>query len=387
MHSPAGSRAALAAVAAGIVIALAGCGGGGEPPTTLPGLGAGEAAPPEFGEHAVRIDGTSPADVAGAAILSIYPEGRTPPQGWVLVRQERWQDALLAAQLAAKPVNAAILPIVREFLPTAAIDLMTRIRPSGFPQSKGLRVVILGRVGVDIYVDLNDLHLKVSQLTAPPAKLAADLVPFRGGWSRKFSDNIVIVSSEARDYALPGGAWSAYSGDTLAYVSRDSVPASTAGLLKQRQKLRINRPAIYVLGPSKVISDGVVAKLRAYGTVKRIGGEARTAIEAAVAFARFKDPSTAFGWGLREGPASVSLVNVHDSGNAVGALALAAQGPQAPLLLTAGAGSLPGPVLAYLRELRGEEPNQGYVFGDQESIDSATLQRLDRLLAPLNAAA
>ena len=99
--------------------------------------------------------------------------------------------------------------------------------------------MILGAAGDDVVTDLQDAKLKLSQLKdrAAPA-LSAELVPYRGGFAGRYSSSIVVVSSEARAYALPAAAWSAFSGDTIAFVGRDGVPASTRKLLAQREKLR-----------------------------------------------------------------------------------------------------------------------------------------------------
>jgi hypothetical protein len=189
---------------------------------------------------------------------------------------------------------------------------------------------------------------------------------------------VVVVSSEARDFALPAAAWSAYSGDTLAFVQRDAVPAATRALLTQRQKLRLERPSIYVVGPGDVVSPRVVDELRRYGPVERIGG--RTPAQAAVALARYHDPETGFGWGLEHGPASVLLVNRRDWGNAVGAFSFAAQGPRAPLLLLDGARAAPAAVTRYLEQIARRGAAQAFAFGDDASISSKLLTRIDALL-------
>jgi hypothetical protein len=38
-------------------------------------------------------------------------------------------------------------------------------------------------------------------------------------------------------------------------------------------------------------------------------------------------------------------------------------------------------VVRYLRRVRGRRPGQGFVLGDERSISSATLKRLDRALS------
>jgi len=348
--------------------------------------GAASAAdgpvPGEIGKNVARITGASPGDVESSAILATYPpSGDRRPNGWIIVRRDSWPDAVLAAQFAAGPNNAAILPVSPDFTPTPAKDLLVRIKPEGFPLSQGIQALIFGKVSKDVVGDLSFLKLKAAQLSAgTPAELSAKLVPYRGGFAHAYSGQILVVSDQDRDYALAAGAWSAYSGDTVAFVKRDRVPKATAGLLVQRSKLKAEKPTIYLLGPSSVISESVASQLRAYGEVKRIAGT--DAVTTAVAFARYRDPKTGFGWGLAHGPANISLINMHNWGNALGAFQFAAAGPQAPLLLTSQSEGLPAPVLQYLNELANPQGNQGYVFGGKSTVSAGTLRQLDGVLGP-----
>jgi hypothetical protein len=363
-----------------LVVALAtaatGCGDKGdskrEPlaPARTPATG-------ETARGAARIPGLAASDVAAAAVLAAYPPGKSSPNGWVLLPDDDWHDAVLGAQFAAAPVNAGLLIRKSDYFPPASADLIKRIQPKGFPRGQGLKAIIMGPGKGDILVDLQEQRLRLTQLKGKPAGLAKTLVPFSGGYAHKFSDNVVVISSQdrARDYALPAAAWSAYSGDALAFVDGGKVPKETAELLVQRKKVRLNTPNVYVFGPKSVIPAKVDKELARYGKVQRIGGG--NPIEAAIAFAKFKDPKTGFGWGIDKGPASLSLVNLKDWGNAVGAFTFAAAGPQAPLLLTDDSRRLPRQVLDYARSVRDpDQDGQGFVFGDPRSISTDALHKL-----------
>jgi hypothetical protein len=316
--------------------------------------------------------------------MAAFPAERgARPGGLVLVEKGAWRELVLAAQFAGDPVNAAVLPIERDYLPMAAADLVHRLKPTGFRKAKGLEALILGPAGEDVLVDLQDAELKMSQLKGMPApKLAAELVPYRSGFAGRHTSSILIVSArdQDRDYALPAAAWSAFSGDTIAFVDGDEVPQATRDLLVQREKLRLEKPTMYVIGPESVVSRKVVAELDRYGTVKRVAGS--DAAETAVAVARYRDKSTGFGWGQYRGPGSVALVNPRDWANGVGAWSFAAHGPRAPLLLTGADGRLPASVRSYLRELRGAEASQGFAFGSEKSLATPVLAELDALLQP-----
>src|SRR5918999_385084 len=110
-----------------------------------------------------------------AVAMAAYPAERgVRPGGFVLVEKGAWRELALAAQFAADPVNAAVLPIEREYLPTAAVDLVYRMKPKGFPKAKGLQALILGPAGDDVLTDLQDAGLKMSQLEGRRApKLSA----------------------------------------------------------------------------------------------------------------------------------------------------------------------------------------------------------------------
>jgi hypothetical protein len=373
--------AALAALAVG---AGACVGGDGPVPRATPGPPAAKSPPAgsQFGRNVARIPGIHPADVAGAAIMAAFPQERgARPGGLVLVRKDSWRELVLAAQFAADPVDAAILPIERDYLPTAAVDLAYRLKPKGFRKAKGLEALILGEVGDDVLLDLQDAQLKLSQLkdlSAP--ELSAELVPYRSGFAGRHTGSILVVSAadEDRDYALPAAAWSAFSGDTIVFADGDGIPKATRDVLVQRRKLRLEKPTMYVIGPKSVVSDEVYRELGAYGKVRRVAG--RDAPETAVALARYRDRSTGFGWGMVEGPASLGLVNPRDWANGVGAFTFAARGPRSPLLLTGEDGALPPAVRSYLRELRGDEPNQLFAFGSDKSLPTPLLSQLDRLL-------
>jgi hypothetical protein len=370
-------------VIAGLCPVAAGCGGGGDSgagATTSPSRARVSA--PQFGRNVARVPGYSSVDVAAGAALAAYPPGGARrPDGFVLFRRDRWRDAALAATLAAAPINAIVLPIERDYVPTPTADVLARVHAKGFPGTHGLTAVVLGTASRAVFSDLRDAGVKSSHIeAASPAQLAAALVPFRAGWAHKTSSSVVVVSSQARDYALPAAAWSAFSGDTLTFVSKRDVPAATAKLLRQRRKLTLDPPAIYVVGPPKVISKRVTDKLGRYGPVRRIA--ASSAVENAIALAQYSDRATGFGWGLQHGPANVSLAVPARWGDAVAAFAFAASGPRAPLLWTPAGDSLATPVVDYLLDLRGPVANQGYVFGDARALGSTPLRDFDRLLGP-----
>jgi hypothetical protein len=249
---------ALALMLTGALTPVVGCGGSSvhSTPTHVR-----TGAPDVQGTNVARIAGKSPADVASAAVLAVYPDAAHQPRGLVLTPQMDWRQAVVAAQFAADPVSGAILPTAGDYLPPAPSDLVNRLNPSGFPRARGLQALVLGAAGNDVLAALQAKGLNLTMLKArSPEQLTLDTVPFRGGWAGRYSDEIVVVSSQDRDYALPAAAWSAYSGDTVVFVRKSSVPAATRRVLVQRQKLRLQRPTLYLIGPSKVIPDAIAGE-------------------------------------------------------------------------------------------------------------------------------
>jgi hypothetical protein len=371
---------ALRVVCVGLALAVSACGGDDSsgPATLRPPVDPQNYL--EWGENAARVGGIGAADVAAAATMAVYPpDGGERPSSWFLVRDDRWTDAVVAAQFATKPINAGLGVIEKEYVPTPTVDTLARVTVTGYPKGKGLEAAVFGKAGTDVFIALKDRKLKMTQLKKrTPFDLAETLVPFHGGGARKYSSSIVVASADESSYALPAAAWSAYSGDALVLTGRDELPAATRRVIAQREKLTLEAPTMYVIGPDDVISESVVEELSAYGEVKRVAGD--SAVETAIALARYRDPDTLFGWGLRRAPANFSLVNEEQWGNAVGAFTFAAKGPQAPLLLTDSAEKLPEPLEDYFDDLSGSQPSHGFVFGDAESISSAQFQQFDEAL-------
>ena len=373
------------AVALALVILDATGGGSSGGARPEPAAAASEAEPvAEFGRNVVRVGGLGAADVAGAANLAAFaPPVEERPSGWVLARRDDWRSQVVAAQFAAAPVRAVVMPIERDHLPAATADLVHRLPVAGFKGAKGMDALVVGGAGRDVFGQLQDAGLDASRLAAgSPAALAATAVPFGGGFAGRFSTSVAIVASDgprAREYALPAAAWSAFSGDTVAFVGRDGVPAATRRLLAQREKLTLRRPAIYLVGPPSAIPVAVERELARYGPVTRIAGD--DPAEVAVELARFKDAGTGFGWGTDRGPATVSVMSARHPEDLPAALAYAAHGTSAPLLLTDRRGRLPATALALLRHLRRGGAVSVFALGDRARITTRTLARLDRMLA------
>jgi hypothetical protein len=178
---------------------------------------------------------------------------------------------------------------------------------------------------------------------------------------------------------MPAAGWAAKSGDPVFFVHKDSVPAATARALKRHQ-----RPSIYVLGPSSVISDAVLGKLGKLGDVKRIAGP--TAVENAIAFARYTDGN--FGWGVRDPGHGLVFANLDRPQDAGAGAALAASGTYGPLLLLDSPNRLVPSLENYLLDIQPGyrfDPvrgvyNHAWLMGDESAISVDLQARIDQLM-------
>jgi hypothetical protein len=180
---------------------------------------------------------------------------------------------------------------------------------------------------------------------------------------------------------MPAAGLAAESGAPILLVQRARLPEATAAELR-----RLGRPAIYVAGPTSVVSRTVARQLQAYGSVTRIDGGGDP-VGNAIAIARFSDG--AFGWGAVEPGHGVVFANAQRPLDGPAAAPLAATGDYAPLLVLEGADGLPAALTSYLSDLQPGTPptgpvhgvyNHGWLIGDEGAISALTQARLDAIL-------
>ena len=220
-----------------------------------------------------------------------------------------------------------------------------------------------------------------------PYERAAAIDRFFSAARGKPSANVVIVSGERAECAMPAAAWAARSGDSVLLVKRDAVPGATSKALREHEK-----PNIYVLGPEKVIGKGVMKQLEPLArSVRRIQG--KTPVENAIAFARYQQGD--FGWAVVVPGYNFTLANADRPLDAAAAASLATKGVFAPLLLTDQAERLPRPLERYFltssRATR-EDPdtavyNRVWILGDDKAVSVKQQAEVDRTteLVPVQA--
>jgi hypothetical protein len=364
-------------------LALAGCSVGDEP-STPPQLGAEsgdeEAAvklgfPSSATRNTVRVGGgDAAADAAGVA-SALFPatSDTTRPTAVVLVNKDDWQAGVTASVLAGPPIGAPMLLSDGDDLPPVTRDTLDRLKPKGSDLSKDAQVI---RIGPDT-ARPDDFKTAVIEGDDPYERAAA-IDRFFSAARGRASRNVLVVSGENREFAMPAAAWGARSGDAVLPVTRRSVPAPIQRALREHE-----RPNIFVLGPERVIGRAVIDRLESFGRVTRIEG--RTPVETAVAFARYERGS--FGWGVVVPGYNFTVASTERPLDVAAAASLATKGIFAPLLLTNRADELPRPLELYFLSVQPgyeDDPGQAvynkvWLLGDDKTISLRAQSRLDQI--------
>jgi putative cell wall-binding protein len=327
--------------------------------------------------NTTRVSGSdATADAAGVA-SAVFPSSslETRPPAVVLVDKDDWQGAVAGAALVAAPLRAPILLTDGGSLPSVTSDTLARLKPKGAQLASGAQAILVGEKPGP------PKGLKAARIRgADPFAVAVAIDKFSSVARGKPAGDVLVVSADQPEYAIPAGAWSARSGDPVLFTKRDSVPAVTLAALKQHQ-----RPHIYVLGPTTVVGAAVEKALGKLGKVTRI--QASNPVDNAIAFARYK--RGAFGWGAVVPGQNLTIASTSRPGDAAAAAGLAANGIFAPLLLTDKA-DLPRNLESYLLDIQpgfqNGDPSQGvynhvWILGGADVFSPSSQDRVDAAAA------
>jgi putative cell wall binding repeat protein len=394
--------AGVVLVAAACLI-LAGCGGRTQlirthsvtvpgPTTTTSAVSPtpGIAIPLLATKNTTRVPGADPvADAAGVA-LAVFPSAApgTHPHAVVLAPTDDWEAALAASVLMASPVRAPLLLSGAGSLPAASASALTTLAPTGASALAGAQVIRVGDTPAP-------KRLRAATVAGVgPFALAAAIDRFATAAAGKPSTDVVVASADAPSYAMPAAGWAAESGDPILFVSGAEIPPATRQALVAHQ-----HPNIYVLGPTSVISDALLAQLGKYGKVQRVSGSDPSANS--VAFASYRDPKCvvnqpcvhvpgSFGWALTSPGHGYVVINAQRTLDAAAASALSSSGSFGPQLLIQSPSSLPSSVLNYFLNYATpaytqEGPtaavyNHGWMIGDAGAVSVTVQAEVDSLL-------
>ena len=326
-------------------------------------------------KNTTRVAGADPITDAAGAARAVYPSV-TPelrPKAVVLVDVHDWRAALAASVLMADPIRAPVLLTDGKKMPDTTQAALDALAPTGSDPAGGAQAVRVGDVARPPGLKTTDLVGK------NPSTIARAIDAFQASARGASADAVVVVSADKPEYAMPAAAWAAKSGDPILYVTKDTVPEATRAAIQAHQ-----RPRIYVLGPSSVISPAVTHALRPLGPVIRVGGQDPQSN--AVAFARYVD--SFFGWGVIDPGHGLVFANPKRPADAAAASPLSASGTYGPLLLVGDDGSLPQSVSNYLLDIQPgyrDNPtrgvyNHGWLIGDDKAITVSAQSAIDQAL-------
>lgn len=376
----------------------AGCGGTTElvkvpekgVPSSTPQAAQKIGFPAVATKNTTRVAGGDPTVDAAGVALAVYPSASpgTHPQAVTLAPENDWQAAIASSVMMSGPIKAPILLSGPGSLPSATSDALASLAPTGSGAVGGAEVIRVGDVP-------KPGGLRAAAISGrDPYALAAAIDRFNSAATGKTSPDVVVASGEAAPYAMPAAGWAAESGDPVLFVTSSGVPAATRQALQAHQ-----HPHIYVLGPTSVIPDSVLAALGRFGTVKRVGAGDPAANS--VSFATYRDPPCtfgqpcahvpgSFGWALRSPGHGYTLISAMRPLDAAASAPLSASGSFGPQLVLNSGDSLPRPILDYFLNFATpgftqEGPtaavyNHGWVIGDPGAISVAVQAEMDTLL-------
>jgi len=329
-------------------------------------------------KNTVRIGGgDSIADVAGVANV-VFPatSDASRPTAVMLVDKDDWQGAIAASVLSGKPIGAPILLSDGGDLPPVSEDTLERLDPKGSDLARDAEVI---RIGED---PPRPSGFKTALIEGDdPYERAAAIDRFASSARGEPSADVVVASGERPEYAMPAAAWAAFSGDSVLFTERSSVPEPTRKALREHEK-----PRIYLLGPESVISRDVERELAKLGRVRRIEGP--SAVENAIAFTRYQSAAGDFGWAVTTAGHSFTVANSDRPLDAAGAAALTARGVPSPLLITDRADELPSALEDYFLNVQPgfyDDPREvaysrAWILGDEDSFSVEAQVALEELV-------
>ncbi len=359
----------LAACACALALLAAGCGEDAARP--VPGEDPPAAEATVATKNTTRLGPDDPVAASAAVARAVSPGARPPAVA--LVDASDWRVALAATALAGPPLDAPLLLARGEELEPVTRAALDALRPAGAPGIGGAGVVRVGQVPLVGGARTSDVAGRGPE---DVARAVADLLASARDAP---AADVLVVSAERPEFALPAAAWAARSGDPVLFTGRDRLPAATREALTAARQ-----PAIRVLGPPEVIGRRVVRELRRLGTVTRIAGP--DAAATSVAFARFRDGD--FGWGVVDPGHGLVLLAPEAPLLAAAAAPLSTAGSYGPGLVLGPRGALARPVEAFLLDIQPgfeEDPvrgvyNHGWFVGGPRTVPEAVQARVDALL-------
>lgn len=328
-----------------------------------------------------RILGNNAEGISLSTACMIWPatEMGNRPKIALIAPSESWQVQLIAVDLIHHPSDGPLLITSKDKISDAVLSELTRLNPVG--SSDGTKVITVG-MSDTAGKQLTDKGYKIHQIKGDNIyKLAEDIDSYYASVGGGLPNSVIISSSEQLEYSIPAANWIAHMPEPLLYITKDTIPPETDSALRKRN----GKANIYLLGPESVVDKNTETKLQTYGKVTRISGD--TPYSNAIAFAKFKDSATGFGWGITMPGHGLLLVSKSQVKECIPAAAFSHRGKHAPLLIT-DSNNAPQELLNYLEQLKPhfqKEPTEGpythlFIAGDNPWISQEQQGNLDHLI-------
>lgn len=347
-----------------------------------------------------RYAGNNPYETAVTLSQVTFPASShaNQPGAVILVRPDRKEELMCSVSIIHHPIDAPILFVDHDRLPPETKAAIERIHPEGIAFDNGVQAIVVGNVSDQVIREVESLDLKVRHIQGEdpndPASLAAAVDDYRASIHADHPDTVVVASLDAPDFAIPALSFAAHMPTGFTFVTRDSIPDATRGMLSRRYG-----PAyIYLMGPESAVSEEVARELSSYGHVQRLASPDPYALSAY--FAGYRDSGQNFGWwigrtprdfgwGIAEPGHNFIFVNPDAWAEGLAATVLSHRGKHAAMLFVQN-DSIPEPVNRYLNQTVRPRPsaprdqlfNHGLVIGNTSTISPELQGEIDGLLRP-----
>ncbi|MEB1807318.1 MAG: cell wall-binding repeat-containing protein [Bacillaceae bacterium] len=278
-------------------------------------------------KNITRLPSDEPLELSIMTSQMIWPatHEENQPGTVILAPLESWQLSLASLNLVHHPNDGPIFYTENGVIPDRVITEINRLQPKG--NVAGTQVMVMGTVNdgeLDKLVDF-----KVDQTTEIEAAAFANEIDQIYAELTHGTPNGVIISSmdkEAMLHSIPAGSWISHMSEPVLYVTHSELPQETIEALERRN----GDAEIYVLGSEDIISQEVVKQLEEYGTVTTISAD--TPVELSIEFAKFKDRTTNFGWGVNQPGHGLMIASTASPELAILAAPFAHLGKHAPMV-------------------------------------------------------
>lgn len=357
--------------------------------TSVEDFARGTGSPALTTGNTIRIPGADPAANAAGAAITVFPSSSafTRPTATSVVGETDWRAAIAMSVLSAPPVNAPMLLSGVDEMPDVTKSAMQALNPTG--------VVIPGQtlhpkafVAGDLKLPERTPRVNLVNTGYENLSLAVDRL-----WTRltggKPSREVIVTTADPnlKRYAIPAGPLAANTGTPVFFVNKDTVPLATLRAIAGHKK-----PAIYVIGPPKAVSDQLLTVLRKYGTVRRVSGS--DPADNAVKVAAFSDPNSGWGWGITDVGHGLTIMNSHSEMNIAAGTTLASGAAYGPVLLNSNAQVVDRPLRNFLLDIQptyvqGAGPqtavtNRAWLLGTESQISPGMQATIDKLLSVIS---